>query len=253
MGHERDWAMSAGTPTSGGGTDGGGAAPALLAVAHGTREPSGVAAVESLAEAVRRRRAGLDVRTAYVEIAAPSVEDALAALAGPVVVLPLLLASGYHDKVDIPRSLRAVRPDGMLGRVLGPDPLLAEALLDRLHAAGWRRRDRVVLGTAGSGDPEALAAAEAQARLLAVRAGVPVLPAYASAAQPTVGTAVAQLRRSGSDRVAVASYLLAPGFFHGRLAAAGADLVTAPLGDHPAVVDLVLARYDEARKAAEQA
>jgi sirohydrochlorin ferrochelatase len=223
-----------------------GAVPALLAVAHGTREPSGVATVESLVEAVRRR-AGLDVRTAYVEIAAPSIEEALATLDRPVVVLPLLLASGYHDKVDIPRSLRAVRPDGMLGRVLGPDPLLAEALLDRLHEAGWRRRDAIVLGAAGSSDPQALAAADAQARLLALRAGGPVLAAYASAAQPNVGEAVAQLRRSGAERVAVASYLLAPGFFQGQLAAAGADLVTAPLGAHPAVVDLVLARYDQAR------
>jgi sirohydrochlorin ferrochelatase len=228
------------------------ALPALLAVAHGTREPSGAAAVESLAEAVRRRRSGLDVRTAYVEIAAPSIEEALATLDRPVVVLPLLLASGYHDKVDIPRSLRAVRPGGILGRVLGPDPLLAEALLDRLHAAGWRRRDAVVLGAAGSADPEALTAAEAQAHLLAVRADGPVLAAYASAARPSVGEAVAQLRRSGAERVAVASYLLAPGFFHDRLAAAGADLVSAPLGDHPAVVDLVLARYDQAREAARE-
>jgi len=230
-----------------------GTAPTLLAVAHGTREPSGVATVESLVEAVRQRRAGLDVRTAYVEITAPSIEQALAALDRPVVVLPLLLASGYHDKVDIPRSLRAVRPDGMLGRVLGPDPLLAEALLDRLHTAGWRRRDAIVLGAAGSGDPQALMAAEAQARLLAERAGGPVLAAYASTAQPSVGEAVARLRRSGADRVAVASFLLAPGFFHTRLATAGADLVTEPLGDHPAVVDLVLNRYDQARETARQA
>jgi len=49
--------------------------------------------------------------------------------------------------------------------------------------------------------------------------------------------------------VVVASYLLAPGVFQAGLAGAGADLVTEPLGDHPAVVRLVLLRYDEARSA----
>jgi sirohydrochlorin ferrochelatase len=47
--------------------------------------------------------------------------------------------------------------------------------------------------------------------------------------------------------VAVASYLLAPGLFADRLAGAGADVTSAPLGDAPEVAGLVLARYDAAR------
>jgi sirohydrochlorin ferrochelatase len=52
-------------------------------------------------------------------------------------------------------------------------------------------------------------------------------------------------------RVAVASYLLAEGFFYDsavRDAALAGDgvPVTPPLGAHPAVVDLVVARYLEA-------
>ncbi|EHR49286.1 hypothetical protein SacmaDRAFT_0993, partial [Saccharomonospora marina XMU15] len=41
-------------------------------------------------------------------------------------------------------------------------------------------------------------------------------------------------------------WLLAPGLFQRRLAGAGADVVAAPLGAHPAVVDLVLRRHAEA-------
>ena len=43
--------------------------------------------------------------------------------------------------------------------------------------------------------------------------------------------------------MAVASYLLAPGVFHGRLRASGAAWVSAPLGDHPAVAGLILERF----------
>jgi hypothetical protein len=50
--------------------------------------------------------------------------------------------------------------------------------------------------------------------------------------------------------VAVASYLLAPGHFHSRLGAAGADLVSAPLGADPGVAALVWRRHDEARRLA---
>jgi len=42
--------------------------------------------------------------------------------------------------------------------------------------------------------------------------------------------------------VAVASYLLAEGLFQGRLREAGADVVAAPLGLHPAVIRLACSR-----------
>ncbi len=44
----------------------------------------------------------------------------------------------------------------------------------------------------------------------------------------------------------IASYLLAPGFFHDRLLVAGADVVTAPLAPDTRLADVVLDRYREA-------
>ena len=58
---------------------------------------------------------------------------------------------------------------------------------------------------------------------------------------------VAGLRAAGERRVAIASWLLAPGVFHTRLTDAGADVVAAPLGAHPDVVAAVVARYRAAR------
>ncbi|MCW2719294.1 MAG: cobalamin biosynthesis protein CbiX, partial [Pseudonocardia sp.] len=63
---------------------------------------------------------------------------------------------------------------------------------------------------------------------------------------PRVGEAVAALRRGGAQRVALASWLLAPGLFQRQLDACGADVVGAPLSDHDAVLDLVVDRYRSA-------
>ncbi len=59
-----------------------------------------------------------------------------------------------------------------------------------------------------------------------------------------------QLREQTGMPVAVASYLLAPGHFQDQLSASGADWVTDPLGDHPAMAGLVLDRYRIARTGA---
>jgi sirohydrochlorin ferrochelatase len=223
-----------------------GAAPALIAVAHGSRDPEAAATIEAVLGRVRAFRPGLTVRAAYLELTAPAVPTALNDQPGPVVALPLLLATGYHAQVDVPAAVAAVRPDAVVGRVLGPHPLLAEALHDRLRQAGWRPGDAVVLAAAGSSDPAAAVATEAQARLLADWTGGPVTVGYGSTREPSVPAAVTAARRTGMIRVTVASYLLAPGQFQSNLVASGADLVSAPLGAHEAVVRLILRRYDEA-------
>jgi sirohydrochlorin ferrochelatase len=123
------------------------------------------------------------------------------------------------------------------------------ALADRLRAAGAPAGTPVVLAAAGSTDPRAAGDARHQAALLASHRQAPVLAAFASAARPTVAEAVADLTARTGGPVAVASYLLAPGVFAGRLRASGAAWISAPLGDHPAVAGLILERF---RNAAEQ-
>ncbi|GAA0574919.1 sirohydrochlorin chelatase [Actinomadura livida] len=239
-------------------------APALLAVAHGTRDPAGPAAVRDLLALVRALRPGLRVAESYGELSAPSLEDAAAGLrGGPVVVVPLLLARGYHALIDVPERAGRLLPGAVTARPLGPDALLAGALADLLTglvaparatagAAPYpmlqlRRTDTVVLGAAGSADPAGIADVRAAARLLARRLRRRVPHGFVAAGGPPLDEVVAGLRRTGVERVAVASYLLAPGRFHDRIAACGADAVTPPIGAHPAAARLVLRRYDEAR------
>ncbi|WP_433275000.1 sirohydrochlorin chelatase [Actinosynnema sp. CS-041913] len=72
----------------------------------------------------------------------------------------------------------------------------------------------------------------------------PVAIGYAATASPRISDVVA----ATPGRVAVASWLLAPGLFHRAVARSGADVVAAPIGAHPRVVEAVLLRYYEARR-----
>lgn len=208
-------------------------------MAHGTRDPRGAATTRALLARVRVLAPELAVHESYVEIARPSLAAVLAGAPGPAVVVPLLLGTGYHVQVDLPRVIADSGAHARLARALGPHPLLALALHERLLEAGWSGQP-VVLAAAGSSHRRPCRDAQRTASLLEQRLGVSVRAAFASAARPTV----AEAADAWGGRAVVASYLLAPGYFHDRVRdAAGDRPVTAPLGDHDAVAQLVLLRY----------
>lgn len=224
--------------------------PALLAVAHGSRHPASAAAVCALAAQVVRLAPVIDIRLAFVQHARPSVADGLAAAGSDAVVVPLLLSTGYHLSTDIARAASdAGLPPGRIAGPLGPDPLLVTAIGARLAEAGVPAGTPVVLAAAGSSDPAAAAEVSRQAQWLADSLNVPVIAAFAATGRPTPAEAVAELRARTAGPVAVASYLLAPGQFHDRLASSGADWITAPLAGSPAVAGLVIDRYRAATRA----
>jgi sirohydrochlorin ferrochelatase len=225
--------------------------PVLLAVAHGSKDPAAQHSVGALARLVRYLAPGLEVRVAFVQNAEPSLPRALESVSAPVVVVPLLLSAGYHLSLDIAAAARAT--GATVAAPLGPDARLADTLADRLARAGAPAGTMTVLAAAGSADPRARADVQRQARLLANRIGAPVLAAYASAARPAVAEAVAALRGPADQPVAVATYLLSPGHFCEQIKQARARWVSAPLGSHPAVADLVLDRFRAACPAAEAA
>ncbi|MFF4901605.1 sirohydrochlorin chelatase [Streptomyces sp. NPDC001068] len=225
--------------------------PALVLVAHGSRDPRALTTVRALMDRVRALRPELSVRLGHIELDEPLLADTLAALGDtPAVLVPLLLGRGHHVKRDIPEAAAAARAPTRVAGPLGPHPLVVETLHARLLEAGWRRRpaSAVVLAAAGSRDPDARADTGRTARLLAERLGVPVVPAYASAAAPTVGEAITALRARGRHRIAVASCFTAPGRFATECAARAPWLASAPLGAHDAMAALVLHRYAQVRE-----
>ncbi|RVU28566.1 sirohydrochlorin chelatase [Streptomyces antnestii] len=234
------------------------ARPVLLVIAHGSRDPRHAATVHALVGAVRALRPGLRVETGFLDFNVPSVQGVLESLAAEgvrdVVALPLLLTRAFHAKADIPAVLRQA-PAGLRIRqaeVLGPSPLLLSALERRLYEAGLTPADKpttgVVLASAGSTDPEAIAVIAEIAREWRHTGWCAVRPAFASASLPRTEDAVARLRAEGVRRVAVAPYVLAPGFLPDRIArgAAGADVLADVLGPAPEVARLLVERYEAA-------
>jgi len=235
---------------------------ALLAAAHGSRDPASQQVVRGLLDRERSLRPGLVARDAYVDNASPSVRAALAGLVADghrdVAVLPLLLTPASHSKTDVAASVQAgrlVHPGLRLryGRPLGPHPVLVEVLARRLAEAGARPDDPVVLVAGGALDPDANAQVAATARLLFEGRRWPSVDiAFAGTTRPTVPEALERIRRLGYERVAVARYFLGPGHLPRlveRLARGAPGLsavVSAPLGDGGELAGLLLARFDEA-------
>lgn len=218
--------------------------PQLLLVAHGTRNPRGVDMIASLADAVSGRVG--PTRVAFVDVLGPSPAEVLRDSARPTVLVPAFLASGYHVHSDVPHEVAVSGHISVsVTRALGPDPILARVLVQRLDTVGWRPGDAVVLAAAGSSDPRALSDVRAAARMLSSLVRTTVRIAYVATGSPRVPEVVATLRTQGARRVFIASYLLADGLFHARLADAGADGVAAPLGVADGIVDLVAQRYRE--------
>lgn len=220
-------------------------APRLVTVAHGTRVPSGNLVASAITARAARRMGRLRSQTSYVELCGPSFGDVMSDNQAPAVVVPLLLSTGFHVKQDIPGAIAASPATALLARPLGPHPLLAEVMCLRLRAAGAHPGDPVVLAAAGSNDPDTAYDLAAAGRMLQARWGAPVRVATVTGIGRPINEVVDEARSDG--RVAVAPYLLSPGFFSRRTRAlselAGAATVADVLGAHPLVAELVVRRY----------
>jgi sirohydrochlorin ferrochelatase len=256
--------------------------PALVAVAHGSRDPRSAATVAALIDEVRRQRPELDVRRSFLDLSAPRLPDVLDAVAADghrrAVVVPLLLGHAFHASVDVPGAVAHAAPrlpglDITISPVLGGHPGLSKAALRRLAAA--LMADPASRSAALMADPASRSAvagplhdpglgvvlaaigsshAPANAAVGDVVAGWArrfgwhgASAAFATTTAPTVTDAVTALRAGGARRVAVAQWILAPGLLPDRIihdaTAAGAP-VAAALGADPDVAHAVLARYD---------
>jgi sirohydrochlorin ferrochelatase len=119
-----------------------GRAAALLIVDHGSRRPEAHRHLEWTAEQVRGRSPGLRVHLAHLELAAPSVADALARCAAEgereIDVLPMFLIPGRHSTHDLPEQVQraAELHPGLKIRLLEPlgsRPEIASLILAALE------------------------------------------------------------------------------------------------------------------------
>ncbi|MBV9641234.1 MAG: sirohydrochlorin chelatase [Mycobacteriaceae bacterium] len=213
----------------------------LILVAHGTRSAAGLETIGEIADRVSARVGPL--RTAFVDVLGPDPAEVLGGATETAIIVPAFLASGYHVHTDLPaRIAESGHVDTRVTRPLGPDPVLAAVMHERLVEAGWRAGDAVLMAAAGSSDPRARRDVYRAAEMLGQHVGE-VDVGFLATGAPRVRDVVRLLRSHGRRRVFVAPYLLAPGLFHDRLAGCGAAAVAAPLGAHPGVVDAIAGRF----------
>ncbi|GGU99859.1 hypothetical protein GCM10010260_40280 [Streptomyces filipinensis] len=259
-------------------------APALALAVPGAPSAASRALAEEVVSIARSELPGLDARIGYVDgddAEFPTLRSVLTRAAeertaryeqavaagvegikepdGPVaVVVPLLAGPDSALLRQIRQSVMDSRVAAELTDVLGPHPLLAEALHVRLSEAGLARADRARLFTvataadgiilASVGGEEAVQAAGITGMLLAARLAVPVMAA-ALDQEGSISSVAEQLRSSGSQQLALAPYLVGPEIDPALLAAAAAEAGCATaeaLGAYPAIGKLALAKYTTA-------
>jgi sirohydrochlorin ferrochelatase len=231
----------------------------LLLAAHGSADPRSAEVAKALVGRIRRLRPRLEVHAAFLEQSAPHVADVLSVLAKrrqPAVVVPMLLASAYHARIDLPEAIASSGAVVRQAEVLGEDPALITLLGQRLAEAGATADQRelgVIVVAVGSSDEQANADTTMLAPALTARtrwAGVEV--AFATGPHPSVAEAALRLRQRGARRLIVAPWFLAPGRITDRVAKSAAALgipMAQPLGSHNLVAATLLDRFDETQSA----
>jgi hypothetical protein len=258
-------------------------APALVVVVPGTPGAATRSLAEEVVSIARSELPGLDALIGYLdsddeefptlqsvlvnaaEARTVRYEQALAAGVeaeepdGPVaVVVPLLAGPDGALLRRVRQALMDSRVAAELTDVLGPHPLLAEALHVRLSEAGLARADRARLFTvataadgiilASVGGEEAVQAAGITGMLLAARLAVPVMAA-ALDQEGSIARVAEELRSSGSRQLALAPYLIGPEIDAELIEAAAKEAdcpASEALGAYPAIGKLALARYTSA-------
>lgn len=238
-------------------------APALVILAHGSRDPRSAATAHALVGGLRELRGDLRIEASFLDHCPPTPYQVFDKLGADgveeVVVVPLLLSTAFHARVDVPAVVADARgryPNlGIIAsEVLGYDESLLNVLDRRLRAelrqAHVRELDALVLACAGSSDAQANTAITRLARLWGQRHRLPVTAAFTTAASPTPAEAVLQWRGEGRRHVAVGSFFLAPGVLPDRAERtarqAGAVAVSRPLGVSAEAARLILRRYSVA-------
>jgi sirohydrochlorin cobaltochelatase len=245
---------------------------AVLLVGHGSRRKKSNEQVRTLAAGMEQRL-GVPVDAGFLELAEPSISDAIAGLAptvSRVSVVQLSLFAASHVKNDVPVTIQQARaeyPDLTIhnGSHLGVHPAIIDLLDDRTAAVESELdTDRatddivVVLCTRGSSDPDANSDAHKLSRLLYEgRSFSRVETSFIGVTEPRLDETLHTVAKHRPDAVVVLPYMLGDGVLTQRIrdwtaefddeypyvAAAAGD----PLGTDSRLLDVLGDRWQEAR------
>ncbi|WP_306057494.1 CbiX/SirB N-terminal domain-containing protein [Natronococcus wangiae] len=246
---------------------------AVLLIGHGSRREKSNDQVRELAAGLESRL-GIPVDAAFLELAEPSIDEAVAELA-PVVsrvtAVHCSLFAASHVKNDVPLAIERARAAHDLeidaGAHLGIHPAILDLLDDRAATVERelgvdRERDDVAVALCGRGssDPDANGDVHKLARLLYEgREFDRVEATFVGVTEPTLEETLHGLSKHRPDAVVVLPYMLGDGVLTQRVRDWTADfndecpyvdaLAGDPLGTDSRLLDVFADRWQEARTA----
>ena len=244
---------------------------AVVLAGHGSRRERSNEQVRELAAGLEGRL-GLPTNAGFIELAEPSIGEAIGSLAhsaSDVTVVPLSLFAASHVKADVPLVVNEARAEHDIdvhgGRHLGVHPSIVELLDDRAATVedelGVDRAEDdvlVVLCARGSSDPDSNGDVHKLSRLLYEgREFLDVKSAFIGVTEPLLEDALHTVSKRRPDAVVVLPYMLGDGVLTGRIrertdefdeeypyAVAGCG---DPLGTDDRLLDVLADRFEEAR------
>ncbi|CNE96018.1 Uncharacterized conserved protein [Mycobacterium tuberculosis] len=237
--------------------------PTLVLAVPGHARQAGAEVAAELARLVEIEHTGQPAYVGHLDGDEASLHALLGALRqeqSEVAAIVVPLSTGPDPALDhaVHAAVATSPVRAVAAEPLGPHPLIAEALHDRLADAGLARADRIRLMTmvtaasgvivATPGDGAAVRQAEVTGVLLASRLAAPVFTASLND-EASVKAAADQLRAAGAASIAVAPHLIGSEPETALIAPAAASVgaaYSAPLGAHPALARVAALRYVEA-------
>ena len=213
----------------------------ILLVSHGSRSPRPAEEKAALADKLRVRFPHVEIRTAYLELAEPSVTQSLLHMEEDriqeVLVLPLMLFPAMHVSEDIPEILRNYRLSGSpvnihYGSETGSSGRIIEAAAQAVRRSGGENAEGLALLVKGSSNPAVAERGQNVLEALLQRLQIPTgRLCFTGDKAPGLQQTLEELVEQGMARLAVSPFLL----FSGRLKDRADQTVAAFTAAHPAV------------------
>ncbi len=206
---------------------------AILYIGHGSRVQEGNDELSAFVEKAKAKQPQVSIQECcFLELAEPTitegVESCIQQGATQIAVVPVLLLTAMHAKVDIPREIdqmKATYPDVSFsyGRPIGVESSVIKIVKDRLRDAGLQVTDdrpvyeerqpvTILLVGRGSSDPDATSDLMKISRLVWEYTPVTdVEVCFIAATHPNVDEGLVRANRLPNEKVYVVPYLLFTG------------------------------------------
>lgn len=238
---------------------------AVLYVCHGSRVPKARAEALEFIDKVKPKVQAPIQEVCFLELAEPSIEVGFASCvnkgATQIAVIPLLLLTAVHAKIDIPEEVahvRAMYPEVTVtyGRPIGVDSKLAHMLVDKMNEKAEIENSSIaILVGRGSSDMDVVHDLNEISSILHDKSNLKqVHTCFLTAASPSFDQMIEDIFHSNEQSIYVIPYLIFTGLLKREIDNTIKKFdwgerhieVCSYLGPHPILLNLFLERVNEA-------